>query len=141
VGFVSRVGSLGSVLPVALVEPDGLIVTTDGRYVRLLECEQVPNTITADGGALAQVERAFAHVCRLIGDRQRLVIYAQTDPVPIDDAMLADQHATATAAGQDRRDGHHELASARERLLAATAGGSRSPTSRLSPTSAHSYTR
>ena len=44
----SRIGSLGDVLPVALVEPDGLIVTTDGRYVRLIECDRVPNTITAD---------------------------------------------------------------------------------------------
>ncbi len=117
---MSRVGSLGSVLPVALVEPDGLLVTTDGRYVRLLECERVPNTITADGGALAQVERAFADVCRLIGDRQSLVIYAQTDPVPIDDALLCDREATAIAVGQDRRDELLELASARERLLAAT---------------------
>ena len=44
----SRTGSLADVLPVALVEPDGLIITTDGRYVRLLECDRVPNTITAD---------------------------------------------------------------------------------------------
>ena len=45
---MGRVSSLGDLLPVALVEPDGLIVTTDGKYVRLIECEQVPNTITAD---------------------------------------------------------------------------------------------
>ena len=47
-----RVGSLGSVLPISLVEPDGLIVTTDGRYVRLIECDRVPNTITADPSEL-----------------------------------------------------------------------------------------
>ena len=107
---VTRVGSLGDVLPVAMVEPDGLIVTTDGRYVRVLECEQVPNTITADPAALAQIEGAFAHVCRLIGDRQSLVIYAQTDPVPIDDALESDRYATVTAARQDHVDGHAGLA-------------------------------
>ena len=77
-----RVGSLGALLPVALVEPDGLIVTTEGSYVRLIECERVPNTITADRAALKLIEDAFAHLCRLIPDRQSLVIYAQTRPGP-----------------------------------------------------------
>ena len=96
----SRTGSLGEVLPIALVEPDGLLVTTDGRYVRVIECDRVPNTITADPTALAQIEAAFAHLCRLIPDRQSLVIYAQTDPVPIDEALAADRHATAISAEQ-----------------------------------------
>ena len=44
----ARTGSLGELLPIAAVEPDGLMVTTDGRYVRLIECQRVPNAITAD---------------------------------------------------------------------------------------------
>lgn len=59
-------------------------------------------------------------MCRLIGDRQSLVIYAQTDPVPIDDALAGDRHATQIAAGQDRADARHELAAARTRLFAVT---------------------
>jgi hypothetical protein len=117
---MGRVSSLGDLLPIALVEPDGLIVTIDGRYVRLIECEQVPNAITADPTALAQIEGAFAHLCRLIPDRQSLVIYAQTDPVPIDEALASDRHATAVSAEQDRLDEQPELAQARERLLSAT---------------------
>ena len=109
-----------ALLPVALVEPDGLIVTTEGSYVRLIECEQVPNTITADGAALKMIEDAFAHLCRLIPDRQSLVIYAQRDPVPIDEALATDRHATRIASAQDRLDGRSELAQARERLLSAT---------------------
>ena len=85
----SRVGSLGELVPVSLVEPDGLIVTTDGRYVRVIECDRVPNTITADPAQLARVEAAFAHLCQTIGDRQSLMILAQTDPVPIADALAA----------------------------------------------------
>ena len=115
-----RVGSLGALLPVALVEPDGLIVTSEGSYVRLIECERVPNTITADGAALKMIEDAFAHLCRLIPDRQSLVIYAQRDPVPIDEALASDRHATRIASAQDRLDGRSELARARERLLSAT---------------------
>ena len=54
----TRPGSLGSVLPVSLVEPDGLIVTTDGRYVRVIECDRLPNTITADPSELQRIETA-----------------------------------------------------------------------------------
>jgi hypothetical protein len=68
--MAARIGSLGSVLPVALAEPDGLIVTTDGRYVRLIECDRVPNTITADPSELGRIEDCFAHLCRFIPDRQ-----------------------------------------------------------------------
>jgi hypothetical protein len=35
---VRRQRSLAALLSLAAVEPDGLIVTTDARYVRLLEC-------------------------------------------------------------------------------------------------------
>jgi hypothetical protein len=113
-------GSLAELLPVAAVEPDGLIVTTDGCYVRVLECDRVPNTITADPGRVARVEQAFAQLCRTIPDRQSLQILAQTDPVPIEDALAADRAATETASAQDRADGHGDLARARRRLLAAT---------------------
>ena len=79
----ARTGSLGELLPLAAVEPDGLLVTTAGRYVRLIECQRVPNAITADESRLQVLERAFRELCRAIPDRQSLVIYAQTDPIPI----------------------------------------------------------
>jgi len=114
----SKAGSLGELLPVAAVEPDGLIVTTDGRYVRLIECQRTPNTITADQGRLAVIERAFAELCRTVPDRQSLVIYAQTDPIPIKEALAEDRSRVAVARAQDSAAGHHELAIARGRLLA-----------------------
>ena len=55
-------GSLAQLLPVSLVERDGLIVTTTGAYVRLIECERVPNTVTADPTTLATIERAYERV-------------------------------------------------------------------------------
>jgi hypothetical protein len=108
------------VLPISLIEPDGLLVTTDGRYVRVIECDRVPNTITADPSALARIEDCFAHLCRIIPDRQSLMILAQTDPVPIDDALADDKRATEIAAARDRIAGRDELAAARRRLMAAT---------------------
>jgi hypothetical protein len=115
----SRTGSLGRVLPVDLVEPDGLIVTSDGRYVRLIECERMPNAITADGGAQARIERAFGEICRGIPDRQGLAIYAQTDPIPIDDALVEDHRRVELACQHDERHGHEDLARVRRRLLTA----------------------
>ena len=55
-----RTGSLGRALPVDVVEPDGLIVTSTGRYVRLVECERLPNAITADPVGILRIELAFA---------------------------------------------------------------------------------
>ena len=117
--MAGRVGSLGSVLPIALVEPDGLIVTTDGRYVRVIECDRVPNTITADPSELGRIEDCFAHLCRIIPDRQGLTILAQTDPVPIDDALAADVRAAKIAAARDQL---AEPARARRRAPAADGG-------------------
>jgi hypothetical protein len=116
----SRMGSLAGMLPISLVEPDGLIITTDARYVRLIQCERPPNTITAGPSELSRIEDAFTALCRIIPDRQTLAIYAQTDPVPIEDALESDHDATKTAAARDRADGHADLARAREWLLAAT---------------------
>ncbi len=113
-------GSLAQLLPVSLVEPDGLIVTTAGAYVRLIECERVPNTVTADPTTLATIERAYANVCRTIPDHQGIVVYAQTDPVPMKEALAGDFELAQAAAAADRAGGHDELAVARELLLEAT---------------------
>ena len=113
-------GSLAQLLPVSLVEPDGLIVTTAGAYVRLIECERVPNTVTADPTTLATIERAYANVCRTIPDHQGIVVYAQTDPVPMKEALAGDLELAQAAAAADRAAGHDELADARELLLEAT---------------------
>ena len=59
-------------------------------------------------------------MCRTIPDHQGIVVYAQTDPVPIKEALDGDLELTEAAADADRAAGHHELADARERLLEAT---------------------
>ncbi|MHB8657715.1 MAG: hypothetical protein ACYC91_07125 [Solirubrobacteraceae bacterium] len=114
-----RTGSLGRVLPIDLVEPDGLVVTADGRYVRLIECERMPNAITADAGAQSRIERSFAEICRAVPDGQSISVYAQTDPIPVDEALADDADRVALAARQDRHAGRHDLAEIRGRLLTA----------------------
>jgi len=112
--------SLAGLLPLSVLEPDGLIVTTGGRYVRLIECERVPNALTADPVTLGAIERAYANVCRTIPDHQGIVVYAQTDPVPVKEALQDDLELSKAAADADRATGHHALAESRERLLEAT---------------------
>ena len=114
-----RTGSIARILPIDLVEPDGLVVTADGRYVRVIECERMPNAITADSGAQARIERCFAEICRAIPDGGSIGVYAQTDPIPVDEALAEDKRRVALAANQDRQAGQLELAETRRRLLTA----------------------
>jgi hypothetical protein len=113
---VIGVRSLADLLPIALVEPDGLIVTTDGRYVRVLECAQVPNPLSADESELERVERCYRDLARQIPDGQSLTVLAQTDPVL--DALAEDRARVAHAFTQDTGRGNPELARARRRLFA-----------------------
>jgi hypothetical protein len=115
----ARTGSLGRLLPIDLVEPDGLVVTSEGRYVRVIECERMPNAITADQGAQARLERAFAEICRGIPDRQAISIYAQTDPIPVEEALAEDRRRVELASAHDRHQGREDLAEVRRRLLSA----------------------
>lgn len=114
-----RTGSLRRALPVDLLEPDGLVVTADGRYVRVIECERMPNAITADAGAQARIERCFTEICRAIPDGQSISVYAQTDPIPVDEALAEDAERVALAARQDLRTDRQDLAEIRSRLLTA----------------------
>ena len=43
----SRAGTLGELVDIAAIEPDGLIVTTRGVYVRVAEVQRVPNVISS----------------------------------------------------------------------------------------------
>ena len=110
------VRSLADLLPISLVEPDGLIVTTDGRYVRLLECDRTPNPISADETQLAALERCYRELCRTIPDGQSITIYSQTDPIV--DALAEDRARVQAACAHDYHHGRGELARARRRLLA-----------------------
>jgi hypothetical protein len=114
-----RTASLRRVLPIEVIEPDGLFVTQDGRYVRLIECERMPNAITADSGAQARIERNLAEICRAIPDGQSISVYAQTDPIPVEDALGDDARRVAAVVQSDLKAGREDLAEIRSRLLTA----------------------
>ena len=116
-----RTRDLAGLLPIAAVEPDGLIVTTDGRYVRAIACDHVPNPVTAGEDALERITAGWSRVCGQIPDGQALQFVVQTDPLATRDALAGDRERVAAAIDDDRRAGRAELAAVRGRLLAAQA--------------------
>ena len=116
-----RMGSLADLIDIAALEPDGLIVTRDGTYVRVIDCEFVPNPITADPTQIASIEAGWASLFAAIPDHQGLSLYAQTDPIPIDDAMREDDERVARAIADDLAADppREDLARTRRRFLQA----------------------
>jgi hypothetical protein len=116
-----RTGSISELIDVHALEPDGLIVTGDGAYVRVIDCEFVPNPISADPGQITAIEEGWAAVFAAIPDHQGLSLYAQTDPIAIDDAMRADTERVQRAITDDLRADppRTELARTRRRFLQA----------------------
>jgi hypothetical protein len=116
-----RVGAIGDLIDIAALEPDGLLVTGDGTYVRVIDCEFVPNPITADPSQIATIERGWTYLFAAIPDHQGLSLYAQTDPIPIDDAMTEDEDRVARAIADDlaANPPREDLARTRRRFLQA----------------------
>jgi hypothetical protein len=112
-------GSVADLIDIHALEPDGLIVTGAGAYVRVVECQFVPNPITSDESQLAAIDSGWAAVFAAIPDNQGLSLYAQTDPIPIDDAMAEDVERVARAIKDDHAAGRDDLARVRRRFLAA----------------------
>jgi len=114
-----RTRTVGELVDIAALEPDGLVVTTAGAYVRVIECQHVPNVVSADPTILAQVEAGWAELCAAIPDLQSLSFYAQTDPIGVTDAMLEDRQRVDMAIADDRAHGRSALARSRRRFLQA----------------------
>jgi hypothetical protein len=111
--------TVGELVDIAALEPDGLVVTTQGSYARVIECQHVPNVVSADPSILAQVQTAWAELCAAIPDLQGLSFYAQTDPIGVADAMLEDRERVDQAIADDQAHDRPELARCRTRLLQA----------------------
>jgi len=114
-----RTASIAELIDIHALEPDGLIVTGAGEYVRVIECEFVPNPITADPAQIAAIEDGWAALFAAIPDHQGLSLYAQTDPIPIDDAMREDADRVDRAITDDLAAGREDLARTRRRFLQA----------------------
>src|SRR5215218_3033096 len=111
--------SIGELVDIAALEPDGLVVTTTGVYVRVIECQRVPNVVSADPSVLGQIQAGWAELCAAIPDLQGLSFYAQTDPIGVADAMREDRARVNLAVADDHAHDRPDLARCRRRLLQA----------------------
>jgi hypothetical protein len=89
--------SLGEVVPVAAVEPDGLVVTSAGTYVRLLE---LARAIQPLGGGLARrawIGERLGGLAAALPAGQRLQVLVEAEPLD-PDRVLADDWREISAA-------------------------------------------
>ena len=78
--------TVGDLLGVAAIEPDGLLVREDGTYVRILEVGVV-NPLVLDQAEGERVSAAFGQVAARLPDRQSLQLYVQGTPLALDEIL------------------------------------------------------
>lgn len=110
-----RTRSVGAVVPLAACEPDGLMLTTDGSYVRLLELSQVLQPLRGRAHRDLIRER-LAGLAGRIPTGQGLEVIVEADPLDVDDALAADWADTHQAAGAAERRGEPDAGEAMRRL-------------------------
>ncbi|MQA75691.1 MAG: hypothetical protein GEU88_15350 [Solirubrobacterales bacterium] len=93
-----RVGSLAEVIPVAAVEPDGLIVRTDGTYVRLLRCPQVLQPFRGGVEHRDRLRARLAQLAARIPDRQSLQVVVEASLLDPELALARDWEEIEAAA-------------------------------------------
>ncbi|MDQ8045758.1 MAG: hypothetical protein REI11_14225, partial [Patulibacter sp.] len=113
-------GGLGDLLDIAAVEPRGLVLTSSGRYVRVLALDRVPNLFSANDQERADAMGARQALCASIPDGQELAFMVCRDPLPAEQVGAQDARAVRDAARRDLDEGHPESARARLRLAAMT---------------------
>jgi|LSQX01.2.fsa_nt_gb hypothetical protein len=112
---------LAELIDVAAVEPHGLILTTTGRYVRILALDRTPNLFSAGAQDREDVIAARRELCASIPDGQELWVLVQRDPMPPELVGAEDRETAHAVARQDLEDGDHDSAQARIRLHRMTA--------------------
>ena len=112
---MTRSRSIGALIPLAACEPDGLMVMSDGSYVRLLALSQVLQPLRGRAQRDHIRERLSA-LCARIPAGQGLQVVVEADPLDVDDALTADWGHTHRAADAAERRGDPDAGEAMRRL-------------------------
>ena len=112
---MTRTRSIGALVPLAACEPDGLLVTSDGTYVRLLALRQVLQPLRGRSHRDLFRER-LAALCARIPAGQGLQVIVEADPLDVDAALATDRTETGHAAETANRRGDADAAEAMYRL-------------------------
>ncbi len=108
----------GALLGVAAIQPDGLLIRSDGAYVRYLESEVV-NPLVLDPEEAERISAGFAQIAARLADRQTLQLYVQASPLGLEELLAGESHCCEQAAGATEDDGQRGRAEAIRRLGAA----------------------
>ncbi len=112
---MSRARSIADLVPLAACEPDGLLVLSDGSYVRLIALTQVLQPLRGRQHRDFIRERLSA-LCARIPAHQGLQVTVEADPLDVDHALQADWSETNLAAAAAARGEDPAAAEAMRRL-------------------------
>lgn len=112
-----RPNDIAELWDVQAIEPDGLFINSRGTYMRVIECQHVPNIISAQDSVIARIRDGWAELCTAIPNNQTLSFYAQQDPIAIGEALEMDEQRVDDAIADDVAAGHPDLGTARRRLF------------------------
>ncbi len=87
---MSRARTLADVLPIAAIEPDGLVLTTDGAYVRLLECHEVLQARRGGRGNRETLRDRLGALAARLPSGQGLQVLVEAEPIDADVALARD---------------------------------------------------
>jgi hypothetical protein len=95
---VTRTRTLADLVPLAAVEPDGLVVTTDGSYVRLVECPMPLQPLRGGREHREAIRGQLAALAGRIPAGQRLQVVVDAEPLDVDAELARDWQEIETAA-------------------------------------------
>jgi hypothetical protein len=124
--------SAADLLGVAAIDPDGLLITDEGVYVRYLQTGAV-NPLVMESEQAERVSAAFAQIAARLPDRQSLQLYLQAAPLELEELLADESHRCEQAAGATQDAGEIERAKAVRRLGVAQEQSIRASAQTLAP--------
>src|SRR4051794_34167915 len=92
--------TFGDVVPLAAVEPDGLLVTSCGSYVRLLECTSVLQPYAGGPAHRELLRDRLGTLAAHVPAGQGLQIIVEAEPIDADVALASDWEEIHHAASR-----------------------------------------
>jgi hypothetical protein len=113
---MGRVRSVADVVPIAAVEPDGLLVHNDGTYVRLIECVAVLQPLRGGRAHREAIRAQFSQLAARLPAGQRIQVLVEAEPLEVDRELARDWQEIDVAAAAAARRGEGAAAGAMRRL-------------------------
>ncbi len=105
-----RVGDLARMLPLAALEPDGLAITSDGTYVRVIEADHVLQPWRGNVEHRERLRERLRQLITRIPDRQSLQFIVEAEPLDPRRALTQDWLEIRAAMAAERREGAEQPA-------------------------------